>query len=68
MYKPPELCQECKDDPNTAYPRDVDGMCLECGKRLCAHHLMEHFKKIHCIDIEWKGLQKEDKIRGDKKI
>jgi len=58
-FKMPELCPECKADPNTACPRDVDGECLECGARLCAHHLIKHFEKVHCMSIEWKGFQKE---------
>jgi len=52
------LCPDCQSDLQTACPRDVDGQCLECGAKLCAHHLMIHFKKVHCISIEWRGMQK----------
>jgi hypothetical protein len=61
-FKPQERCKECEADPNTACPRDVDGECLECGARLCAHHLIKHFEKVHYISIEWKGFQKETPV------
>ena len=54
-----EICPECKKDPEVACPRNVDGQCLECGARLCARHLMLHFKKVHCISLPWRGFLKE---------
>lgn len=59
-YKPKILkqCPECKNDQEVACPRDVDGKCLECGVELCARHLMQHFVKVHCIDLNWRGFLK----------
>jgi len=53
-----KLCPECQADPAIACPRDVEGQCLECGAKLCAHHLMLHVTYVHCISIEWTGFQK----------
>lgn len=41
-----EICPECRKDKDIFCPRNVDGQCLECGTKLCAGHLMEHFKKV----------------------
>jgi len=51
------LCPDCIADPEIKCPRNKDGKCLECGAELCAYHLMKHFRKDHCISIEWRGIQ-----------
>jgi len=53
-----EQCPDCKNDPKIACPRNVDGMCLECGAKKCARHMVIHWKKDHHISIEWTGLLK----------
>lgn len=46
------MCPECKADDNVFCPRNADGRCLECGIELCAAHLMQHFKEVHCMALD----------------
>lgn len=57
-----ELCPDCKNDPKIACSRNVDGMCLECGVKLCARHMVLHWMREHHISIEWTGLKKRNII------
>lgn len=59
LLKNGEHCEECKKDKNIFCPRNVDGQCLECGIKLCAGHLMIHFKKIHCMALDFNHCSKE---------
>jgi hypothetical protein len=50
-----DICPECKEDKEVACPRDVDGICTHCMKRLCGHHLIKHLEEVHKVSIEWRG-------------
>ena len=53
-YTPERLvlhCPDCIKDSTIFCPRNVDGRCLECGAELYASHLMEHFRKVHCMSL-----------------
>ncbi|ODS33548.1 MAG: hypothetical protein SCARUB_01282 [Candidatus Scalindua rubra] len=45
-------CDECIKDQKVFCPRDTDGTCDHCGKSLCAYHLIEHWRKVHCIALD----------------
>ena len=47
----PAICPECEADPEVLCPRNIDGRCLECGAELCAAHLAEHFRAVHCMAL-----------------
>lgn len=47
-----DICPDCQNDEKVFCPRNVDGICIECGIRLCAAHLLKHFKEIHCISLD----------------
>jgi hypothetical protein len=51
-------CQDCVADPEVACWRDPDVQCLQCGKKLCAHHVLHHLEKIHFTSAEWRGMLK----------
>lgn len=59
VWKKIQHCSMCLNDPEVACPRNVDVECLECGKRLCAKHMIEHLTKEHFISIEWRGFLKK---------
>lgn len=47
-----DICAECEADPDVFCPRNVDGRCLECDIELCAAHLMQHFRDVHCMALD----------------
>ncbi len=38
------ICPECANEEEIAHPREVECQCLECNKKLCAAHMIWHFK------------------------
>jgi hypothetical protein len=62
-----EICPECKKDKEIFCPRNVDGQCLECGIKLCAAHLMIHFKKVHCMALDLEHCSNKKEERGVKR-
>lgn len=62
-----QICPDCRVDPDVTCPRNVDGECLECGARLCASHLLMHFRVNHCIILTWGTLLKPRKPKEKKR-
>lgn len=58
MY--PEICEECRKDPQVFCPRDVDAQCLHCGKKYCGAHIISHLKE-HCVALTLDHCRKEVK-------
>ena len=57
-------CPACVEDEEVTCPRNCDVLCIECGARLCGHHIVRHLDDVHCISIEWRGALKEDAAGG----
>ena len=51
-----QICPECAADTEVACPRNCDGTCLNCGKSLCARHMLLHWKNDECVSFEWRGF------------
>lgn len=51
-------CADCVKDPEVACWRDPDAQCLQCGKKLCAHHILPHLRDAHQVSVEWRGFLK----------
>jgi len=45
-----QICPDCRADPKVFCPRNVDVQCLDCGRRVCGGHIVEHLKS-HCIAL-----------------
>lgn len=51
------FCSDCLKDKSIQCKRDMDALCLHCNRGLCAHHILEHLKREHCVSVEWRGFQ-----------
>lgn len=56
----PEICSDCKADPEVACPRDTDAKCLHCDEERCGRHIISHLEKVHVVSIEWRGFLKKE--------
>ncbi|HTT14802.1 MAG TPA: hypothetical protein VMG81_03365 [Thermoplasmata archaeon] len=53
-------CPDCVADPEVECWRNPDVECLECAKRLCAHHVLPHLRAVHHVSVEWRGALKAE--------
>lgn len=56
-----EHCPDCLNDKTILCPRDVDVVCLICGRKLCGGHISKHLKKVHCVSLDFDHCRKAKK-------
>ena len=45
-----EHCPACLADKTVFCPRDIDAICVHCGKGFCGAHIGEHLR-THCVSL-----------------